>query len=160
MCARRRSTRQVARAIRAHFTAFDLIEGEGEVALALRWQGAASYEAFSAFAEGIRHGLAPPSSARSRIYLMPMATSPRRLGDSARGTAGRERDPRDRRVVLRDFDYIDLRRIRMPSFTVPVTIKSLLSAKTRAAAARTSASIIMTRITGTGIKISSRSWSS
>jgi ethanolamine utilization protein EutA len=29
-------------------------------------------------------------------------------------------------VVLRDFDYIDLGRIRMPSFTVPVTIKSLL----------------------------------
>ena len=30
----------LAKAIRAHFTAFDLIEGEGEVALALRWQGA------------------------------------------------------------------------------------------------------------------------
>src|SRR5262249_41475494 len=29
-------------------------------------------------------------------------------------------------LVLRDFDYIDLGRIRMPSFTVPVTIKSLL----------------------------------
>ena len=29
-------------------------------------------------------------------------------------------------VVLRDFDYIDLGRIRMPSCTVPVTIKSLL----------------------------------
>ena len=29
-------------------------------------------------------------------------------------------------VVLRDFDYIDLGRIRMPSYTVPVTIKSLL----------------------------------
>jgi ethanolamine utilization protein EutA len=29
-------------------------------------------------------------------------------------------------LVLRDFDYIDLGRVRMPSFTVPVTIKSLL----------------------------------
>ena len=29
-------------------------------------------------------------------------------------------------VVLRDFDYIDLGRIRMPSYTVPVTIKSLV----------------------------------
>jgi ethanolamine utilization protein EutA len=29
-------------------------------------------------------------------------------------------------VLLRDFDYIDLGRIRLPSFTVPVTIKSLL----------------------------------
>ena len=29
-------------------------------------------------------------------------------------------------VVLMDFDYIDLGRIRMPSYTVPVTIKSLV----------------------------------
>jgi ethanolamine utilization protein EutA len=28
--------------------------------------------------------------------------------------------------MLRDFDYIDLGRIRMPSYTVPVTIKSLV----------------------------------
>ena len=27
---------------------------------------------------------------------------------------------------LRDFDYIDLGKIRLPSFTVPVTVKSLL----------------------------------
>jgi ethanolamine utilization protein EutA len=29
-------------------------------------------------------------------------------------------------VVLWDFDYIDLGRIRLPSMTVPVTIKSLV----------------------------------
>ena len=29
-------------------------------------------------------------------------------------------------IVLWDFDYIDLGRVRMPSFTVPVTIKSLM----------------------------------
>ena len=29
-------------------------------------------------------------------------------------------------VALRDFDYIDLGRIRVPSNTVPVTIKSLV----------------------------------
>jgi ethanolamine utilization protein EutA len=29
-------------------------------------------------------------------------------------------------VVLWDFDYIDLGRIRMPSQTVPVTVKSLV----------------------------------
>jgi len=29
-------------------------------------------------------------------------------------------------ILLRDFDYIDLGKIRLPSFTVPVTIKSLL----------------------------------
>ena len=29
-------------------------------------------------------------------------------------------------ITLGDFDYIDLGRIRMPSFTVPVTVKSLV----------------------------------
>ena len=29
-------------------------------------------------------------------------------------------------ITLRDFDYVDLGRIRMPSCTVPVTIKSLV----------------------------------
>ena len=29
-------------------------------------------------------------------------------------------------IALRDFDFIDLGRIRMPSHTVPVTIKSLV----------------------------------
>jgi ethanolamine utilization protein EutA len=29
-------------------------------------------------------------------------------------------------VALRDFDYVDLGRIRVPSNTVPVTIKSLV----------------------------------
>jgi ethanolamine utilization protein EutA len=29
-------------------------------------------------------------------------------------------------VLLTDFDYIDLGRLRVPSYTVPVTIKSLL----------------------------------
>jgi ethanolamine utilization protein EutA len=29
-------------------------------------------------------------------------------------------------IALWDFDYIDLGRVRMPSFTVPVTIKSLV----------------------------------
>jgi ethanolamine utilization protein EutA len=29
-------------------------------------------------------------------------------------------------ISLWDFDYVDLGRVRMPSYTVPVTIKSLL----------------------------------
>ena len=29
-------------------------------------------------------------------------------------------------IVLRDFDFVDIGRLRLPSFTVPVTIKSLL----------------------------------
>src|SRR5437588_7556908 len=39
----------LAKAIRSHFTSFDLIEGATDVALALRWQGAPSYERIAAF---------------------------------------------------------------------------------------------------------------
>src|SRR5262249_61452130 len=61
---------KLAKAIPGHFTAFDLIEGEGEVALALRWQGAPSYERFLAFAEGIRHGVATTIERRKPLYIM------------------------------------------------------------------------------------------
>ncbi len=61
---------KLAKAIRAHFIAFDLIEGEGEVALALRWRGAPSYERILAFAEGIRHGLATTIERRKPLYIM------------------------------------------------------------------------------------------
>ncbi len=93
--ARRRSTpAALAEAIRAHFTAFDLVEGEGEVALALRWQGAPSYERIAAFAEGIRRGLAATIERRKPIYIMLDGDIAQTLGAiSARGAAGRERDP-------------------------------------------------------------------
>src|SRR5262249_46025879 len=117
----------LAKAIRAHFTSFDLIEGEGEVALALRWQGTPSYQRIAAFAEGIRHGLATTIERRKPLYIM-------LDGDIAQtpGAILREELLVESEilaidgVVLRDFDYIDLGRIRMPSYTVPVTIKSLL----------------------------------
>jgi ethanolamine utilization protein EutA len=118
---------KLAKAIRAHFTAFDLIEGEGEVALALRWLGAPSYERISAFAEGIRHGLATTIERRKPIYIMLDGDVAQTLGAILREELLVESEILAiDGVVLRDFDYIDLGRIRMPSYTVPVTIKSLL----------------------------------
>jgi ethanolamine utilization protein EutA len=117
----------LGKAIRAHFTAFDLIEGEGEVALALRWQGSPAYERISAFAEGIRRGLAATIERRKPIYLMLDGDIAQTLGAILREELRVESEILAiDGVVLRDFDYIDLGRIRMPSFTVPVTIKSLL----------------------------------
>jgi ethanolamine utilization protein EutA (predicted chaperonin) len=118
---------KLAQAIRAHFTAFDLIEGEGEVALALRWLGAPSYERISAFAEGIRHGLATTIERKKPIYIMLDGDVAQTLGAILREELLVESEILAiDGVVLRDFDYIDLGRIRMPSYTVPVTIKSLL----------------------------------
>ena len=119
---------KLATAIRGHFTAFDLIEGEAEVALALRWLGAPSYERIAAFARGHRaRPAADHRAARSRSTSCSTATSRRR---SARSCA-RNCDVESEilcidGVVLWDFDYIDLGRIRLPSMTVPVTIKSLV----------------------------------
>src|SRR6266540_4067237 len=117
----------LAKAIRAHFTAFDLIEGEGEVALALRWQGAPAYERIFAFAEGIRHGLATTIERKKPLYIMLDGDIAQTLGAILREELLVESEILAiDGVELRDFDYIDLGRIRMPSYTVPVTIKSLL----------------------------------
>jgi ethanolamine utilization protein EutA len=118
---------KLTKAIQAHFTAFDLIEGEGEVALALRWLGAPSYERIAAFAEGIRHGLANTIARRKPIYIMLDGDIAQTLGAILREELLVESEILAiDGVMLRDFDYIDLGRIRMPSYTVPVTIKSLV----------------------------------
>ena len=116
----------IAAAIRRHLVAFD-VDSDREVALALRWQGAPSYERLAGFAEGIRRGLADRIARRQPIYVMLDGDVAQTLGAILR----EELDVESEilvidGVVLMDFDYIDLGRIRMPSNTVPVTIKSLV----------------------------------
>ena len=97
------------------------------MALALRWRGAPSYERILAFAEGIRRGLATTIERKKRLYLMLDGDVAQTLGAILREELLVESEILAiDGLVLRDFDYIDLGRIRMPSFTVPVTIKSLL----------------------------------
>jgi ethanolamine utilization protein EutA len=117
----------LAQAIRAHFTAFDLTEGEAEVALAFRWSGAPAYPRIAAFAAGIVQAMANTLKQGRALYLI-------LDGDLAHtlGTLLREEMAVSSEIlvidgiVLWDFDYIDLGRIRMPSQTVPVTVKSLV----------------------------------
>ena len=116
----------VAAAIRRHLVTFD-VEADREVALALRWQGAPSYERLASFADGIRRGLADRIAKRQPIYIMLDGDVAQTLGALLR----EEFDVKSEILVidgilLMDFDYIDLGRIRMPSNTVPVTIKSLV----------------------------------
>jgi ethanolamine utilization protein EutA len=126
---------KLTKAIQAHFTAFDLIEGEGEVALALRWLGLPSYERIAAFAEGIRHGLANTVARRMPIFIMLDGDIAQTLGAILREELLVESEILAiDGVMLRDFDYIDLGRIRMPSYTVPVTIKSLVFSENPTAA--------------------------
>jgi ethanolamine utilization protein EutA len=117
----------LAAAIRAHFVAFDLAETDVDVALALRWEGHPEYPRLRAFAEGVRSGLSARIAKGLPIYLMLDGDVAMTLGN----ILARELGIANHMLVidgvqLRDFDYIDLGKIRLPSGTVPVTIKSLL----------------------------------
>ena len=117
----------IAAAIRAHFVAFDLQNSDADVALALRWEGHPDYPRLRAFAEGIRDGLAARIVKGLPIYLMLDGDVAMTLGNLLASELGITNDMLViDGVQLRDFDYIDLGKIRLPSGTVPVTIKSLL----------------------------------
>ena len=118
---------KLAAAIRSHFTNFDLTEGEAEVALALRWLGAPSHERIFAFAQGIVRGMAQTIAQQKPLYIMLDGDVAQTLGAILLEELGVTGDILCiDGVVLWDFDYIDLGRIRLPSMTVPVTIKSLV----------------------------------
>lgn len=127
VCAEHIDPDALARAIRVHFQAFDLVEGEHEAALALRWSGTPSYERIAAFARGIRDGLARTIERGLPLYIMLDGDIAQNLGAILRDELGVASDILViDGVILWDFDYIDLGRIRMPSQTVPVTVKSLV----------------------------------
>jgi ethanolamine utilization protein EutA len=126
VCAETIDPDAVAQAIRSHLVAFD-VEDEREIALAFRWQGAPAYERLAGFAEGIRRGLAERIARRQSLYIMLDGDVAQTLGHILRDELAVESELLViDGVVLWDFDYIDLGRIRMPSNTVPVTIKSLV----------------------------------
>ena len=98
-----------------------------EVAIALRWLGSPAYERLAAFAEGIGRGLADRIAAGQPIFIMLDGDVAQTLGAILREELGVASEILViDGVVLMDFDYIDLGRIRLPSNTVPVTIKSLV----------------------------------
>ena len=126
-CAETIDPDEVAQAIRSHMTAFDVPHSEGDFALALRWTGLPSYPRLAAFAAGIKRGLAERIAGKRPLYIMLDGDVAHTLGHLLREELSIESDLLViDGVVLWDFDYLDLGRIRMPSYTVPVTIKSLV----------------------------------
>jgi ethanolamine utilization protein EutA len=117
----------VAAAVRRHLVALDATHADADVALALTWDGMSSYERLLPFACGVRDGLAERTARGRPIYLLLDGDVAMTLGRLLREELG---VTTDLFVVdglsLRDFDYIDVGRVRHPSRTVPVTIKSLL----------------------------------
>src|SRR5256884_4656091 len=61
---------QFAAAIRSHFEAFDVLEGQTEIALAFRWRGEPSFQRLSAFAPAITLCLANTIKNGKPIYVV------------------------------------------------------------------------------------------
>ncbi|MEX2291634.1 MAG: ethanolamine ammonia-lyase reactivating factor EutA [Mycobacteriales bacterium] len=116
---------EVADAVRRHLGA--LAGADADVALAMAWSGLPSHERLLPFAQGIRDGLAERTVQGRPIYVLLDGDVAMTLGRLLREELG---VICELMVVdglsLRDFDYIDLGRLRWPSGTVPVTIKSLV----------------------------------
>jgi len=119
--------KKLAQAVAEHFKAFDVVEGDAEVALAFKWKGEPSFERFSAFAQAIKLSLPRTLKQKKPIFLILDGDVAQTVGailkeDLKLASEVLVLDG----ISLRDFDYIDLGRIRLPSNTVPVTIKSLV----------------------------------
>ncbi len=98
-----------------------------ELALAFRWRGDAEHGRILAFAKGIAGGLDDRIAAGTHIYLMIEGDAALSLGAVMRHELRIENEilVLDG-IVLRDFDFVDIGRVRLPSGMAPVTIKSLL----------------------------------
>ena len=117
----------MARAIQEHFHAFDLEEGETEVALVFCWEGSPAAIRIDAFCRGLLEGLPGTLKKGGSIYLVfdhdmaglvgNLLTEEFKIKNDILSIDG---------ITLRDFDFIDLGKMLEPSETVPVTIKSLV----------------------------------
>ncbi len=134
------SASALGEAIRRHRDAFDLGDADRDFACAFRWRGEPSHQRLRAFAEGIAGGLADRIAARLPLYIMLEGDAALMLGAILRQELGVTSEILViDGIVLRDFDFVDIGRMRVPSNMVPVTIKTLLFAPEQKSATRPSA---------------------
>lgn len=121
---------EICTAVEAHFQAFDLNPADEDVALVFDFNIAPEYSAIRALAEGIEMSMKPRTAGGHPLYIIIDGDIAQTLGKILRSELGIKNDLLViDGLYLRDFDYIDLGKIRLPSFTVPVTVKSLLFAE-------------------------------
>jgi ethanolamine utilization protein EutA len=118
---------EVRQALARSFLRHDLEEGAQDNAVSLRWSGSPTYERLSALAKGLLDALPRTLQSGRPLYFIVDGDIALTLGHLMK------EDPRVAGevlvidgITLWGFDFVDLGRIRMPSMTVPVTIKSLV----------------------------------
>jgi ethanolamine utilization protein EutA len=118
---------EIAQALDQSFRRHDLEEGAQDVAVSLRWLGAPSFDRLSALANGLLQGLPRTLAEKRSLYILTDGDIAHNLGHLLQ-----EEERVQSEVLVIDgitlwgFDFVDLGRIRMPSWTVPVTVKSLV----------------------------------
>ncbi len=117
----------LAEAIRLHMKRFDVDDSEADVVLAFHWQGVPEFRRIAALAAGICGGMAERIAGGKPIYVVLDADIAMNLGAILREDLAIDNEVCViDGIALWDFDYIDLGRMRLPSGTVPVAIKSLV----------------------------------
>ena len=118
---------ELAQAIHTHRRQFDDTDPAQETALAFRWRGDPDHGRVLQFAKAIADAMADKIAAGTNLYVLVEGDTALTLG----GILRQELEIASEilvidGIVLRDFDYVDIGRIRLPSGMVPVTVKSLL----------------------------------
>lgn len=114
-------------AIRQHLTMFEIADDNPRTVFAFKWDGPPQHARIRAFAEGLRDGCAARIATGMPVYVILDGDVAMNLGS----VLHRELDLNvDVMVIdgleLWDFDSVDIGKVREPSMTVPVTIKSLI----------------------------------
>ncbi len=118
---------RLAGAIRRHMEMFDLDGTDADIVLAFHWEGSPEFRRIEALAEGIRRAAAERITRGKPLYVILDADIAMNLGAILREDSGIDNEVLViDGLALWDFDYVDLGRMRLPSRTVPVTIKSLV----------------------------------
>ncbi len=118
---------KVGKTIQRHLQLFDIDAASANVAIAFEWGGAPEYTRIRALAEAIKAGLSSLIDAGQPLLVMLDGDIAMTLGTVLKEELGVKGEVLVLDgLALRDFDFVDLGRIRLPSKTVPVTVKSLV----------------------------------
>jgi len=117
----------LANAIHQHMVMFDVDDVDDDLVLAFHWQGSPDFERIYSLATGICEGINERVNKGHPLYIVLDADIALILGAILKEDL---MIPNEIMVIdgiaLCDFDYIDIGKMRMPSGTLPVTIKSLV----------------------------------